>query len=431
MTVKVDPQLPKRFAERPDATEYDKELFKRLHQVLSDVAKDVNRKIGSVHEDIAYWMLTDAGDNVTVSGGGGGGSFTMPSMSVTASEDVAAGDLINIYNSSGSVRARKAKASAAGYEAFGWTDAAVSSGDTVTVNFLGKNSHSSGLTGGAVFLSETAGLATSTCPSGSGKVAQQVGVAESSSTFAFEWQPAVLQAASHSVAVAGVLTSVVFTSSQTWTVPAGVSAAWLDMYAGGGGGGGGTGSGGGGGGGSGEYCQSFLIPVPGSTLVITIGAAGAASSSGGAGNDGGNTTVNDGTTTWAVLAGKGGNAGAAGAGGSGGGLRGGSAGVAGTAETPFFFGGSGGGTGGSTHGSGGGSGGRLTGGAGGVGSNGGGGGGATPLATGGDGGANGLSNGSNAPTANSGAGGGGGGGGTGNTTGGAGAAGKVVVYYIA
>ena len=113
---------------------------------------------------------------------------------LTASEALSAGDLVNIWNSSGP-KMRKADATVAGKEAHGFVLAAVTSGATGTVypeeNVL---SGLSGLTPGATqFLSVTAGGRTETAPTGSGNVAQVIGVALSATEILFRpRQPIVL-----------------------------------------------------------------------------------------------------------------------------------------------------------------------------------------------------------------------------------------------
>ncbi len=65
------------------------------------------------------------------------------------------------------------------------------------------------------------------------------------------------------------------TSSQTWTVPAGVTSVKVEVW-GGGGGGGGAYIGAGGGGGGGSYkTATFTVTLPGDNYTITIGAGGA------------------------------------------------------------------------------------------------------------------------------------------------------------
>jgi len=104
----------------------------------------------------------------------------------TTSEALAAGDLVNIWNSSGA-KVRKADATAAGKEAHGFVLASATSGGTVTV-YPEENviSGLSGLTPGArMFLSTTAGQNTAVAPSTSGQVAQEIGTALSATEILF------------------------------------------------------------------------------------------------------------------------------------------------------------------------------------------------------------------------------------------------------
>jgi len=112
--------------------------------------------------------------------------------SITTSEALAAGDLVNVWNSTGA-KARKADASAAGKEAHGFVLAAVSSGAAATVYFEGTNNQVTGLTPGVQFLSTTPGQATATAPSGAGQVVQRVGFATAAAALNFQSQnPIVL-----------------------------------------------------------------------------------------------------------------------------------------------------------------------------------------------------------------------------------------------
>ena len=105
---------------------------------------------------------------------------------VTASEALAAGDLVNVYNLAGNARVRKADATSPGKEANGFVIAAVANGATATVYSEGTNGQVSGLTPGQQFLSTTPGLATSVAPSASGNVLQRVGMAFSATSLNFE-----------------------------------------------------------------------------------------------------------------------------------------------------------------------------------------------------------------------------------------------------
>lgn len=140
----------------------------------------------------------DAGKTVTLDGAGRIDSTMMPvgigadTASIQASENLAAGDFVNIHNSSGA-RVRKADATTAGKEAHGFVLGAVSSGANATVYFEGTNTGVSGMTPGTVFLHTTAGGATGTAPSGSGNVVQKLGVAVSATAINFErGEPIVL-----------------------------------------------------------------------------------------------------------------------------------------------------------------------------------------------------------------------------------------------
>lgn len=104
---------------------------------------------------------------------------------ITASEALAAGDLVNIWNSTGA-KVRKADATVAGKHAMGFVLASVGNGASATVYFEGSDNGVTGLTPGQLYLSTTPGLSTGTAPSGSGNVVQRVGFATSSTSFNFQ-----------------------------------------------------------------------------------------------------------------------------------------------------------------------------------------------------------------------------------------------------
>lgn len=109
---------------------------------------------------------------------------------ITASEALAAGDFVNVWNSTGA-KVRKADATTAGKKADGFVLASVSSSGSATVYFEGTNTAVSGLTPGPQYLATTAGTATGTAPSGSGNVSQSIGTATSATTLNFESGPAI------------------------------------------------------------------------------------------------------------------------------------------------------------------------------------------------------------------------------------------------
>ncbi len=134
----------------------------------------------------------DSGKAVQLDGTGKIDNTMMPSgigpdtASILASENLAAGDLVNIYNNAGTANVRKADSTTSGKLAHGFVLAAVTSGNNATVYFDGENTAVTGLTPGIQFLSTTAGLPTSTAPSGSGNVVQKVGIAISATSLKFE-----------------------------------------------------------------------------------------------------------------------------------------------------------------------------------------------------------------------------------------------------
>ncbi|MEQ6307454.1 hypothetical protein ABN448_09590 [Delftia acidovorans] len=104
---------------------------------------------------------------------------------IAASEALAAGDWVNVWNSTGA-KVRKADATTSGKEAHGFVLAAVTSGANATVYFEGTNTQVTAQTPGPVFLQTTAGTGGATAPSASGNVVQRLGVAVSPTAVNFE-----------------------------------------------------------------------------------------------------------------------------------------------------------------------------------------------------------------------------------------------------
>ena len=134
----------------------------------------------------------DAGKIARLDGTGRWDPTMMPlgigsdSRTITTSEAVAAGDMINVWNNGG-LRARKADATTSGKEANGFVIAAFGSGASATVYFEGTVTGLTGLTIGArYYLNTTAGTITTTPLSGSGNVHQYIGTALSATELTFE-----------------------------------------------------------------------------------------------------------------------------------------------------------------------------------------------------------------------------------------------------
>ena len=133
----------------------------------------------------------NAGDLVSLDNSGRIDNSMMPvgigadTSTISASETLAAGDWVNVWNNSGA-KVRKADATTAGKEAHGFVLAAVTSGNPATVYFEGTNTQVTGQTPGPVYLQTTAGAGGTTIPSASGNVVQQIGVAVSATAVNFE-----------------------------------------------------------------------------------------------------------------------------------------------------------------------------------------------------------------------------------------------------
>jgi hypothetical protein len=137
----------------------------------------------------------DAGKIPQLDGSGRIDTSMMPvgigadTASITTSEALAAGDFVNIHNSTGA-KVRKADNATVGKEAHGFVLSAFSSAAAAVVYFEGTNTQVTGQTAGVVFLGAT-GAATATPPSTAGQIVQQIGVATSATSINFQFQPPV------------------------------------------------------------------------------------------------------------------------------------------------------------------------------------------------------------------------------------------------
>lgn len=136
---------------------------------------------------------TDAGKILALDTNGKIDSTTLPTgigadtAVLAASENLSAGDLVNVYDDGGAFKVRKADASTAGKQADGFVLNSVTSGNNATVYFEGTIVGLSGVTPGQLFLSATTpGGFTATAPTGAGKVSQIIGIGVSSTTINFD-----------------------------------------------------------------------------------------------------------------------------------------------------------------------------------------------------------------------------------------------------
>jgi hypothetical protein len=113
---------------------------------------------------------------------------------ILASETLASGDFVNVYNNTGVANVRKADATTSGKEAHGFVLAGVSNGATATVYFEGSNTGVTGRTPGVQFLSITAGQSTVVVPSATGNIVQTIGFATSTTSINFQSRDPVVLA---------------------------------------------------------------------------------------------------------------------------------------------------------------------------------------------------------------------------------------------
>lgn len=145
--------------------------------------------VGTGSEQHIWWLWLGGARVNTAYGTNSSLSSSMVSIktgtaiTVTASEALSAGDVVNIHNSSG-IKCRKASASSA-YEAHGFVLEDTANGAVATVYVDGENPYLSGLTtGGKLYLSTTSGGVTHTMPS-SGNLVQALGIAMSTTKMNF------------------------------------------------------------------------------------------------------------------------------------------------------------------------------------------------------------------------------------------------------
>lgn len=117
---------------------------------------------------------------------------------IVASEALAAGDFVNVYDDTGTLKCRKADASAVGTKADGFVLAAVSLGQNATVYFEGQNTQLTGLTIGVdYFLSDSTpggAVVVASIPTTAAHIVQYLGKAISTSAIATEISNPIVRA---------------------------------------------------------------------------------------------------------------------------------------------------------------------------------------------------------------------------------------------
>jgi hypothetical protein len=145
----------------------------------------------------------NAGDLVSLDDTGRIDSSMMPTgfgsetTTAVASEALAAGDYVNLYNNASALGVRKADASGGvAKRAHGYVIAAVTNGGTATIYYGNLNNQKSGLTIGSTYYlsAATPGAVATTTPSTAGQIVQELGVARSATEILTEIQPPIVLA---------------------------------------------------------------------------------------------------------------------------------------------------------------------------------------------------------------------------------------------
>lgn len=155
--------------------------------------KNDSGQLAEVEATTASAGAGDAGKIVGLDSSGKIDSSMMPTgigaetESMLASETLSAGDLVNIFNDSGTRKARKADNSN-GRRAHGFVITGVTSAATATVYMEGAITGLTSITLGAPYYLGTTGGNTATAPTAAGTLSQEIGIGVSTTAISFEPQ---------------------------------------------------------------------------------------------------------------------------------------------------------------------------------------------------------------------------------------------------
>ena len=155
--------------------------------------KNSSGQLAEVEATVQSTGVSEAGKIVALDASGKLDSTIMPTgvgaqtQAMPASEALTAGNLVNIWNDSGTTKARKADASN-GRRAMGFVLSGVSSGATATVYLDDSLTGLSSLTVGVPYYLSTGGGVSSTAPTTSGYISQEIGISASATVISFEPQ---------------------------------------------------------------------------------------------------------------------------------------------------------------------------------------------------------------------------------------------------
>jgi hypothetical protein len=180
----INLQLPR---DTPDNfTEADaKELYQIIQQSAQNLIEGLTKYTGLAQQDSALWSALTPAETIL--------SQNHNRLYIQASETIALGAVVNLYNNAGVLNVRNANATNTTKPAYGWctTAGGITSGDFGEVILkMGCCINISGLTVGTRYwLSTTNGLITATMPAVSGNIQQYIGVALSTTQLFMDIQP--------------------------------------------------------------------------------------------------------------------------------------------------------------------------------------------------------------------------------------------------
>jgi hypothetical protein len=152
-------------------------------------------QLAEVEATVSSSGATEAGKIIALDGSGKLDNSVLPTgigatVKVAATtENLSAGNLVNLFNDGGTIKARKADASN-GRRAHGFVLTGVTSPNNATVYLDGTITGLTGLTPGAAYYlsGSTAGAASATAPTTATYISQEIGIALSTTELNFEEQ---------------------------------------------------------------------------------------------------------------------------------------------------------------------------------------------------------------------------------------------------
>lgn len=150
-------------------------------QQLTDVG--VTASSGSADAGKAVVLKPDGTIDSTMLPAGIGGDSTM----LPASENLTAGNFVNVWDDTGVFKVRKADATSYGKQAVGFVLDSVLATESVKVYFEGTNTAVTGVAAGNVYLHTTAGGFSATPPATTGNVIQKIGIGVSATSINVEF----------------------------------------------------------------------------------------------------------------------------------------------------------------------------------------------------------------------------------------------------